>query len=238
MLGHSGFSRSLLPIPCFRDRSPACHPPNHPPPRSSQNVLEPAYPDTFNFRFAADGNFKAKFERLAEVLGVENPLKHMAEVFEKAVDISLEKKDPKKKLERRLERERKRSANTSKSCPGKIRPEGGPIGQEEKETSRYISSEVRERLLAKAGHRCEFYAKDGTRCGARTKLEIEHERPFAIYRSHEERHLRILCDRHNRLQAERVYGAEFIQAKIDEKKRQKNPRSGVRQSFTSNLFHE
>jgi hypothetical protein len=63
-------------------------------------------------------SFEAKFERLAEVLGVENPLKHLAKVFEKAVDISLEKKDPKKKLERRLERERKQSARSEKSCDG------------------------------------------------------------------------------------------------------------------------
>jgi hypothetical protein len=56
----------------------------------STNVLEPARTDTYNFRFSADGDFKAKFERLAEVLGVENPLKNMAEVFERAVDISLE----------------------------------------------------------------------------------------------------------------------------------------------------
>ncbi len=64
----------------------------------------------FNFRFSADKSFKEKFERLAEVLGVENPLKNMDEVFERAMDISLEKKDPKKKLERRLEKERKRGA--------------------------------------------------------------------------------------------------------------------------------
>ncbi len=79
--------------------------PSPPPPTPSPNLLEPAEPDTYNFRFSADGDFKEKFERLAEVLGVENPLKNMAEVFERAVDISLEKKDPKKKLERRLERE-------------------------------------------------------------------------------------------------------------------------------------
>jgi hypothetical protein len=66
-----------------------------PPPSASPNVLQPAQPDAYNFRFSADGSFKAKFERLAEVLGVENPLKHMADIFEKAVDISLEKKDPK-----------------------------------------------------------------------------------------------------------------------------------------------
>ena len=38
---------------------------------SSPNLLDPARPDIYNFRFAADGEFKKKFERLAEVLRVE-----------------------------------------------------------------------------------------------------------------------------------------------------------------------
>jgi hypothetical protein len=31
----------------------------------------------------------------------------------------------------------------------------------------------------------------------------------------------VLCRRHNRLRAEQVYGAEFVQAKIDEARRQR-----------------
>jgi hypothetical protein len=192
-------------------------------------VLEPARPDVYNFRFSADEDFKAKFERLAEVLGVENPLKNMAEIFERAIDISLEKKDPKKKLERRQKRERKRNASSEKSRLDEIpAPEGTPAWLEKEATSRYIPSEVRERIHARAGHQCEYKAHDGTRCSSRTGLEIDHERPFAIYRSHDERNLRVLCRQHNRFQAERVYGAEFIQTKIEERKRQKVSRSGVR----------
>jgi 5-methylcytosine-specific restriction endonuclease McrA len=185
-------------------------------------VLEPAQTDTFNFRFSADRNFKEKFERLAEVLGVENPLKHMAEIFEQAVDISLEKKDPKKKLERRQERERKRNALKGQSRPDEIATdEEKPDAGENIAKSRYIPDEVRERVYVRAGYQCEYCGPDGTRCSSRTGLEIDHERPFAIYRSHDEHHLRLLCGPHNRFQAERVYGVEFIRAKIDEKKRKK-----------------
>ena len=60
----------------------------------------------FNFRFSADRSFKDKFERLAEVMGVENAQRHMAEILEQALDIALEKKDPKRKLERRKAREK------------------------------------------------------------------------------------------------------------------------------------
>jgi hypothetical protein len=138
------------------------------------------------------------------------------------VDISLEKKDPKKKLERRLEKARKRNASSKKPCPDEVTSKGGaPSGSDNQATSRYIPSEVRERVHARAGYQCEYRSIDGTRCTARTGLEIDHERPFAIFRSHDERHLRLLCRRHNRYQAERVYGSGFIRAKIHGKKRQK-----------------
>jgi hypothetical protein len=111
---------------------------------------------------------------------------------------------------------------------GLARPDKIPTDEEaptsggNKAKSRYIPSEVREHVYARAAYRCEFRGPDGTRCSSRTGLEIDHERPFAIYRSHDEHHLRLLCRRHNRFQAERVYGAEFIRAKIEEKKSQKD----------------
>ncbi len=91
--------------------------------RTSPSILEPARPEVFNFRFAADREFKDKFERLAEVLGVENSLQHMAEIMEQALDIALDKKDLQRKRARRLQREAKRSgeAPRKKSCPDKPR---------------------------------------------------------------------------------------------------------------------
>ena len=102
-------------------------------PRVSPSILESARPEVFNFRFAADRKFKEKFERLVEVLGVENPLQHMAEIMEKALDIALDKKDVKRKRARRLEREARGIAGTpqEKSRPGEILAK-----------SRYIPSEV------------------------------------------------------------------------------------------------
>jgi len=107
---------------------------SRPAPRVSPSILEPARPELFNFRFAAERNFKDKFERLAEVLGVENPLLHMAEIMEQALDIALDKKDLQRKRARRLQRAAKRSgeAPRKKSCPDKI------SAGEQKANSRYI----------------------------------------------------------------------------------------------------
>ncbi len=181
---------------------------------SRHPVLEPARPDQFNFRFAADRAFKEKYERLAEVLGVENPSRHMAEILEQALD----KKDLKRKHERRLQRKSKRNARTEKPAKSKSRP--GEISATERFTdSRYLPSEVRERVHARAGHQCEFRGPDGTRCRSRTGLEIEHTRPFALFRNHDERFLKLFCRPHNRLSAERVYGTAFIQDMIQASRR-------------------
>ena len=154
-----------------------------PAPRVSPSILEPARPEMFNFRFAADRKFKEKFERLAEVLGVENPLQHMAEIMEQALDIALDKKDVKRKRARRLEREAKRSGEPPQK---KSRPDEISV-RDRKAISRYIPSEIRERVHERAGHQCEYRSEDGTRCRSRTGLEIEHKLPFALHRSHDEK---------------------------------------------------
>jgi hypothetical protein len=194
--------------------------PASPPPafRKSPSILEPARPELYNFRFTADRNFKEKFERLAEVLGVGNPLQHMAEILEQALDIALDKKDVKRKRARRLERQSKRrETRPEKSRPDEI------FSRERRSQSRYIPSEVRERIHERAGHQCEYRAPDGTRCRSRTGLEIEHQQPFALYRSHEERYLRVYCRAHNRLSAEQVFGVAFIQEKIAASRRRRSP---------------
>lgn len=185
--------------------------PKQPRPPSSLNILQPARADEFNFRFSADRDFKDKFERLAEVMGVENAQKHMAEIIEKALDIALEKKDPKKKLERRKARQRQSRPDEIVENPRNDEPA----------KSRYIPSEVVERIHARARHQCEYAGPDGTRCSSRTGLQIDHVRPFAIFLSNDERFLRLLCPAHNQLEAEHVYGAAFIQRKIDESRAQK-----------------
>ncbi len=173
--------------------------------RRSRPVFEPATPESYNYRFSAGKDFTAKLERFAEVLGIEYPHNHLEEIFEEALEIGLEKRDPQRKLERRRRRQAKTMTLAQTSglpCPGKVGENdaasasdgcGSPATR-----SRYIPSEVRERVLERAGHQCEYRGgPDGTRCTERAGLEIEHERPFAIFSSHDERYLRAFCRRQN-----------------------------------------
>ena len=207
-------------------------------PKKSPTVLQAATTEVFNFRFSADREFKNKFERLAEVVGIHNAQKHMADVLEKALDIALEKKDPKKKLERRRKREKTVAA---RSRPDEQGQRLGPLLSDEKVTeliqekisnhparrssdihstdisrillsgqvsqkdepakSRYVASEVSERVHARDGYQCLFFGPDGTRCTDRTGLHLDHKLPFGIFRSNAEQSLRLLWSlcryRHN-----------------------------------------
>ena len=125
----------------------------------------------YNFIFSADKAFKEKLSRLAEVLGVNNAEKNMREVIEKALDLALDRKDPKKKLEQGSRREK--LMERKKSCPAENNSDPS------KNRSRYIPSEVRERVLERASYRCEFRGPKGYRCTQRTGLEIDHKDPFA-----------------------------------------------------------
>ena len=183
-------------------------------PRNSPTILQPATPELFNFRFSANREFKEKFERLAEVVGVENAQKHIAEIFEKALDIALEKKDPKRKLERRR---KKRKAVTSTSRSDEMSKKDEPA------KSRYVASEVSERVHERDGYQCRYIGPDGTRCTARAGLHLDHRSPFGIFRSNDEQILRLLCPAHNLLMAERVYGPDFIQRKIDVRRQSRSP---------------
>ena len=181
-----------------------------PPPR--RGSIEPATPEVFNFRFAANRRLKDKITRLAEVLGVHDPSRNLAELIETAVDLALDKKDPRKKQERRRQREAKKgqSADTKVTSSRSNEIEPRP-----KKRTRSIPSRVRERVLERCDYRCEYISPQGRRCPQRTGIQIDHIVPYARNGSNDESNLRGLCPVHNRWAAEQIYGEEFIRAKIE-----------------------
>ncbi len=162
----------------------------------------------YNIRFSAGKSLKQKLERFAEVLGIDCAARRMPEIFEKALDLALEKKDPKQKLERR----RKRQAARSKT---RLDEAAGAKKREARAGSRYTPSSVRERLFERAGYQCEFRGPGGVRCTARTRLEVDHIHPVGKGGSCGEENLRVFCRGHNLLAAAREFGEEFMRGKIE-----------------------
>jgi hypothetical protein len=132
------------------------------PPAAPPGRIEPARPEVYNFRFAAGKSFREKLLRVAEVLGIENPERSMAEILERGLDLLLEKKAPERKRARRLEREERRRG-VRESRPGEISDPRGVGEPAPPAKSRYLPARVRERVLERAGYRCEFRGPDGTR---------------------------------------------------------------------------
>ncbi len=147
-----------------------------------------------------------------------DPRREMAALLERALDIALEKKDPQKRLERREKR-----ARAAKSSP---RPAKARTGHR----SRSVPAPVRDRILAESGYQCEYRGSDGTRCRARTGLEVDHRFAYSRGGPHDEPNLRALCGAHNLRCAEKDFGVEFVSNKIREARHRARARPSGRPS--------
>ncbi len=78
---------------------------------------------------------------------------------------------------------------------------------------RRISSEVRERVWERDGGRCAYVGEDGRRCGSTWQVQFDHIEPVACGGESGVENVRCLCHRHNQLEAERRFGASFMEEK-------------------------
>ena len=69
-----------------------------------------------------------------------------------------------------------------------------------------IPVRTRDAVFARDQGRCTFVGSDGKRCHETLRLHVDHIKPVARGGSNDISNLRILCARHNRLQAERLLG--------------------------------
>ena len=76
--------------------------------------------------------------------------------------------------------------------------------------SRYIPREVRRDVQVRDDERCQFVAPDGTRCGERCYLQIDHVTPFALGGTATAENTRLLCSAHNHLLAVQVFGSKKV----------------------------
>lgn len=186
--------------------------------------VAPCQVDLFNIRFPANQEFKNKLERLAEVLHIDNPHANLAAVLEAALDVALDKKDPQKRQERREKRAAKRAAAATNE-PAAGAPKTSP--DEVSARSRAIPQPLRDQILIRAEQQCEYRAPDGTRCSARTHLDIDHVLPYARGGPSRSENLRVLCHQHNHRHAERCYGRAFMENKIAHAQERVRERPGV-----------
>ena len=149
-------------------------------------------------------------------------------MLESAIDIALEKRDPIKRQERREQREARKKAATCAGAtvggtspdvqPGEFRPDGipGSPAAPVAPRTRYVPAQVRDELLIRADHQCEYVGPGRVRCRARWGLQIDHIAPYGRGGATAKANLRVLCEAHNRLHAEQCFGRDTMRRKIVE----------------------
>ena len=164
--------------------------------------------------------------------------------FEQLFDILLneylEKNSPESKLKRREKREarlqktakqertagsgqtagnmkstnKKKFENINKVQSKKSHQSSKPA---DKTRNRHIPAAIQDKIYARDQGRCSYTGPDGVKCNSTWNLQIDHIVPFAKGGDHSLSNLRLLCAKHNRLEAERVYGSEFMNKKMNNK---------------------
>lgn len=78
---------------------------------------------------------------------------------------------------------------------------------------RHIPATIRRTVRERDEGRCTYVTADGHRCEARKFLEYDHKLPVARGGTSTVDNVRLRCRAHNQLEAERVFGAGFMEEK-------------------------
>ncbi len=89
---------------------------------------------------------------------------------------------------------------------------------------RYIPVAVRREVWERDGGQCAFTSDAGHRCECRDGLQFDHVQPVARGGTGgSATNIRLLCAAHNRHEADRAYGAGFMQSKVEAARNARGP---------------
>jgi 5-methylcytosine-specific restriction endonuclease McrA len=149
-------------------------------------------------QFLASEGFMKKFEEARALLSNRLPKASYEAVLEMALDEFLTRHKPDHKKARR--EQSRRAAKTRKA-------------HRTSESTRHIPAAAKDAVYARDRGRCTYVGSAGERCTATEHLEIDHVVPYARGGPSTVNNLRLLCARHNKLEAERAYGANTISSR-------------------------
>jgi hypothetical protein len=176
-------------------------PPNSPSVRLERKLL---------IQFLASEAFMQKFEKARGLLSNRMSEASFERVFETLIDEFLERHSPESKKKRREKRPAK-SEETKKTvkttCPD---PNIRDVPACSDGNKRHIPAVVRDTVFARDKGQCTYVGATGRRCGSTRSLQVDHIVPYARGGSSTPGNLRLLCGKHNRFEAERIYGANTM----------------------------
>jgi 5-methylcytosine-specific restriction endonuclease McrA len=153
----------------------------------------------FKLEFAVEPEFMKKVERAKALLSNSRKKSHDFEsLFNILLDEYLDRHSPEGRIKRRA------AANKSKS---KTRKSTANSKQ-----SRYIPQSIKDEVYIRDKGRCTYVGTGGRRCVKKDNLEVDHIIPFAKGGKNIKENLRLLCARHNMLEAGRAYGKDHMKS--------------------------
>ncbi len=186
-------------------------------------TLEPLDGESCRLQLHVSSALNAKLELARDLMSHANPSGDLAVVVERALDFLIEK------LHQRRFGQTKRAGagggNGRKSAEPRAPADqsAAPVlsttsSTETATTARkrtHIPNEVRRQVLERDGLGCAYVAPDGHRCGARAFLQIDHQQAWAKGGEDDIANLRVLCAAHNRLCAEKAFGADVVRRAVE-----------------------
>lgn len=141
-------------------------------------------------QFLADQSFMVKYRKAAALLSNRLPRLTFEAVFVALIEDFLRRHQP-------AERHRRRERAAERAQPSVLRAA--------------IPLRTRDAVFARDEGRCTYVGSNGKRCNETIRLHVDHVKPVAHGGSNDISNLRLLCARHNRLQAEKLLGRAVME---------------------------
>jgi len=174
--------------------------PASPPPAPARATVEPTSEARYRIQLNASSALKEKLELFQALVSHSIPNGDVAAVLERALDLALKQV------------EKQRFAKTDK--PRNPRKPRGIKLRSRSSHREQIPNAVQREVAVRDGLRCSYVSDGGSRCSARAFLQIHHEQPWARGGASGAENLRLLCAVHNRLLAERDFGATRVAERL------------------------
>ena len=170
--------------------------------------------ENFKIEFSVNSEFLSKLQRVRSLLSTKHPKGiGLEELFEIALDEYLNHHSPESRIKKRKRRREKNNREHTemirnkqdkgkKDVPVKNRSRTG--------RNRHIPQEARDQVFVRDGGRCTFVGTNGRRCEETEHLQIDHIKPYAKGGTSSPENLRLLCFKHNQLEAVREYGPDHM----------------------------
>jgi hypothetical protein len=154
--------------------------------------LEPLSAESFEMHASISRSVYEKIAYAQALLGHSVPTTELPASIERAYDALI------------AQLEKQKFAKTSRQ--GTLRSSVDP---------RHIPAHVKRAVLERDGGRCTFVGESGHRCGAVARVEFDHIDPVAVGGEATVDNIRLRCRAHNQYEAERIFGAGFMETKRD-----------------------